>query len=221
MSKSLVGKKVLINLGGTYEPIDPIRGISNKSSGKMGLALAKEAYIRGADLTLVVANVDIKIPSIFNQIHLETTSEMIECIKKLIPDYDIFIATAAISDFEPIEMEETKISSSHSLFLEFKPVEKIIRQIKKINKDVYLVGFKAKYNISEKELIDDAISQIEIAGSNLVVANDLAHTGCGFGSETNEIILFKNNGQFRKVPLSSKNVLASLIFDEIEKDLEF
>ena len=128
MSKSLVGKKVLINLGGTYEPIDPIRGISNKSSGKMGLALAKEAYIRGADLTLVVANVDIKIPSIFNQIHLETTSEMIECIKKLIPDYDIFIATAAISDFEPIEMEETKISSSHSLFLEFKPVEKIIRQ---------------------------------------------------------------------------------------------
>jgi len=70
MSKSLVGKKVLINLGGTYEPIDPIRGISNKSSGKMGLALAKEAYIRGADLTLVVANVDIKIPSIFNQIHL-------------------------------------------------------------------------------------------------------------------------------------------------------
>ncbi|WP_461460962.1 phosphopantothenoylcysteine decarboxylase domain-containing protein [Methanobrevibacter sp.] len=219
MSKSLIGRKVLINLGGTYEPIDPIRGISNKSSGKMGLELAKEAYIRGADLTLVVANVDVKIPSIFNQIHLETSSQMNECIKKLIPEYDVFIATAAISDFEPIDMEDSKISSSINLMLEFKPVEKIIRNIKDLNKDVFLVGFKAQYNISENELMECARKQIEMAGTNLVVANDLSHKGCGFGSNTNEIILLKDNGQSIKVPLSSKKVLASIIFDEIVKEL--
>ena len=218
MSKSIAHKKVLINLGGTYEPIDPIRGISNKSSGKMGLELAKEAYIRGADLTLIVANVDIKIPSIFNQIHVETSSQMSNCIKKLIPQYDVFIATAAISEFEPIDMKESKISSSINLSLEFKPVEKIIKQIKDLNKDIYLVGFKAQYNISEGELIDCAKSQIESAGTNLVVANDLSHRGCGFGSNTNEIILVKDE-LCQKVPLSSKKVLASIIFDEIEKDL--
>ena len=83
------GKKVLISFGGTYEPIDSVRGITNKSSGKMGLALAKEAYIRGADLTLVVANVSVEIPSVFNVIHVETSKEMNDVILNLIPDFDI------------------------------------------------------------------------------------------------------------------------------------
>lgn len=218
MSNTINGKKVLINLGGTYEPIDPIRGISNKSSGKMGLELAKEAYIRGADLTLVVAKCDVKIPSIFNTINVETTSEMNATVKSLIHDYDIFIATAAISDFEPIEMKTHKINSSINLSLDFKPVEKIIGQIKNINPNVFLVGFKAQFNITEDDLIDCAKKQIKTAGSDLVVANDLSHEGCGFGSDKNEVVIVRDDGTYNKINLSSKSVLASIIFDEIEKN---
>ncbi|OWT32461.1 phosphopantothenoylcysteine synthase [Methanobrevibacter sp. 87.7] len=219
MSNSISNKKVLINLGGTYEPIDPIRGISNKSSGKMGLALAKEAYIRGADLTLIAAKCDVEIPSIFNTINVQTSSEMNDCIKSLIKDFDVFIATAAISDFEPIKMQSHKINSSLNLSLEFKPVEKIIRQIKNISPDVFLVGFKAQYDISENDLIDCANKQIEVAGSNLVVANDLSHEGCGFGSDENEVILVRDNGTYEKIELSSKTKLAEIIFDDIENSL--
>jgi len=219
MSNSISNKKVLINLGGTYEPIDPIRGISNKSSGKMGLALAKEAYIRGHDLTLIAAKCDVEIPSIFNTLHVQTSSEMNNCIKKLIPDFDIFIATAAISDFEPIKMQSHKINSSLNLSLEFKPVEKIIRQIKDINPNVFLVGFKAQYDISEEDLINCANKQIKTAGSNLVVANDLSHEGCGFGSDDNEVILVRDNGTYKKIALSSKDKLAKIIFDDIENSL--
>ena len=89
----------MISLGGTYEPIDSVRGITNKSSGKMGLELAKEAYIRGANLTLVVANVSVEIPSVFNVIKVETGAQMNKSVLDLIPDYDIFISTAAVSDF--------------------------------------------------------------------------------------------------------------------------
>ena len=87
-------------MGGTYEPIDSVRGITNKSSGKMGLELAKEAYIRGADLTLVVANVTVNIPSVFDVIHVETSKEMNDVVLKLVPNQDVFISAAAVSDFE-------------------------------------------------------------------------------------------------------------------------
>ena len=119
-------------MGGTYEPIDSVRGITNKSSGKMGLALAREAYIRGADLTLVVANVNVEIPSVFNVIHVETGKEMNDVILNLIPSFDIFISAAAVSDFEFSEKYDKKIDSSSSLFLNLRPTSKIIREIKKI-----------------------------------------------------------------------------------------
>ena len=100
MMNMVKGKKILISMGGTYEPIDSVRGITNKSSGKMGLELAKEAYIRGADLTLVVANVNVDIPSVFETIPVETSKEMNDVILSIIGDYDIFISAAAVSDFE-------------------------------------------------------------------------------------------------------------------------
>lgn len=126
------GKKILISLGGTYEPIDSVRGITNKSSGKMGLELAKEAYIRGADLTLVVANVSVEIPNVFDVIHVETSGEMNDVILDLISDFDIFISTAAVSDFEFKQIDDKKIDSNSSLFLNLKPTTKIIRQVKRL-----------------------------------------------------------------------------------------
>lgn len=211
------GKKILISLGGTYEPIDSVRGITNKSSGKMGLALAKEAYIRGADLTLVVANVSVEIPSVFNVIHVETGREMNEAILSLISDFDIFISTAAVSDFEFKQMDDKKIDSSSSLFLNLKPTTKIIREVKKINPDIFLVGFKAEFNISKDEIIQCARKQIEAAGTDIVIANDISKADCHFGSDNNEVLIVDD--EVLTVPLASKREVAKIIFDVISEKI--
>ncbi|MDO5860573.1 phosphopantothenoylcysteine decarboxylase [Methanobrevibacter sp.] len=205
-------------MGGTYEPIDSVRGITNKSSGKMGLELAKEAYIRGADLTLVVANVSVSIPSVFDVIRVETSGEMNEVILDLVPDFDIFISAAAVSDFEFKQKDDKKIDSSSSLFLNLKPTTKIIRQIKKINPNIFLVGFKAEFNISREEIIGCAKKQISDAGTDLVVANDISREGCHFGSDSNEVLIVDGDDVL-PVLLASKKQIAKTIFDEISKKL--
>ena len=202
-------------MGGTYEPIDSVRGITNKSSGKMGLALAREAYIRGADLTLVVANVNIEIPSVFNVIHVETGKEMNDVILNLIPSFDIFISAAAVSDFEFSEKYDKKIDSSSSLFLNLRPTTKIIREIKKINPDIFLVGFKAEFNISTDDIIRCAKKQILDAGTDLVIANDISKKDCNFGSDNNEVLIIDD--EVLSVPLASKREIAKIIFDVISK----
>ena len=213
----IIGKKILISLGGTYEPIDSVRGITNKSSGKMGLALAKEAYIRGADLTLVVANVSVEIPSVFNVIRVETSSEMNEVILRLVPDFDIFISAAAVSDFEFRKKSDKKIDSSSSLFLNLKPTTKIIRQIKEINPDIFLVGFKAEFNISKSEIIECARKQIANAGTDLVIANDISKENCHFGSDNNEVLIVDDG--VLTLPLASKREIAKSIFDVISQKI--
>ena len=205
-------------MGGTYEPIDSVRGITNKSSGKMGLELAKEAYIRGADLKLVVANVSVEIPSVFDDvIYVETSSEMNDVILSLVPDFDIFISTAAVSDFEFRQKSDKKLDSSSSLFLDLKPTTKIIRQIKKVNPNIFLVGFKAEFNISREEIILCARKQIENAGTDLVIANDISRDECHFGSDNNEVLIVDDN--VLSVPLASKKQIAKTICDEISKKI--
>ncbi|WP_413824804.1 MULTISPECIES: bifunctional phosphopantothenoylcysteine decarboxylase/phosphopantothenate--cysteine ligase CoaBC [unclassified Methanobrevibacter] len=214
-SNNIAGKKVLISLGGTYEAIDPIRGITNRSSGKMGLELAKQAYIRGADLSLLMAHVTVNIPKVFNVIYTESTELMNNTTMKLVPDFDIFIATAAVSDFAPIKEENFKISSDFDLTLDFKPLNKIIKHIKEVNPNIFLVGFKAEYNVSEEKMIECAHNQIDFAGTDLVVANDVGREGCEFGSDNNEVILVNDN--ILKFAFSSKKELSILIFNEINR----
>ena len=215
---NIAGKNILISLGGTFEEIDPIRGISNRSSGRMGLELAKEAFIRGANLTILAAHHEVTIPKAFNVINAESTVEMSKKVGELIPDFDIFISTAAISDFTPINKEDFKISSSYNLTLEFEPVSKIIQEIKEINEDIFLVGFKAEYDISEERMIECAKTLMQKAGTDLVVANDVSHKGCEFGSLTNEVILVSD--EIKKVALSSKSEISKAVFDEISRLLD-
>lgn len=205
-------------MGGTYEPIDSVRGITNKSSGKMGLALAKEAYIRGADVTLVVANVSIHIPYLFDVINVETSIEMNDTVLSLVRGYDIFISTAAVSDFEFVEKFDKKVDSSSSLFLNLKPTTKIIRQIKKINPNIFLVGFKAEFNISRDNLICCAKRQINKAGTDLVVANDISQDKCHFGSDNNEVLIVSDD--ILEIPLASKSDIAKSIFDVISQKID-
>lgn len=212
---NIKGKKVLITLGGTYEAIDPIRGITNKSSGKMGLELAKEAYSRGLDVKIIAGIVDVDIPKCLDVTYVESSEEMNKKTKELVNEYDIFIATAAVSDFAPINKKDSKISSSISLSLEFKKTEKIIKQIKQINPNIFLVGFKAEYNISNDQMIDLAKKQMKEVGTDLVVANDVSIENCGFGSDNNQVVLVDKD--ILELPICSKSEIAEIIFDKLEK----
>ena len=209
------GKKVLISLGGTFEPIDSVRGITNKSSGKMGLALAKQAYILGADVTLIVANVSVEISPLFNIISVETAEQMADAIFNVVRDFDIFISTAAVSDFKVVQYKNKKIDSESSLSINLKPTVKIIRKIKQINPDIFLVGFKAEFNISRDEIIYCARKQINDAGTDIVVANDVSNKDCNFGSDKNEVLIIDDDVLY--VPLANKDEIAKTIMNVISE----
>ena len=182
----------------------------------MGLELAKQAYIRGYDVTLVVANVNVNIPSLFNVVNVETSNEMNREVLKLIPSSDIFISAAAVSDFEFRKKSDKKIDSSSSLFLNLKPTTKIIRQIKQVNPDIFLVGFKAEFNISKEDIIKCAKKQIVDAGTDLVIANDISKEDCHFGSDNNEVYVVDGD-EVVVLPLASKKDIAEGIFDIISQ----
>ena len=211
----ILGKKVLISRGGTFEPIDSVRGITNKSSGKMGLALAKQAYILGADVTLIVANVSVEISPLFNVISVETAEQMADAIFNVVRDFDIFISTAAVSDFKVVQYKNKKIDSESSLSINLKPTVKIIRKIKQINPDIFLVGFKAEFNISRDEIIYCARKQINDAGTDIVVANDVSNKDCNFGSDKNEVLIIDDDVLY--VPLANKDEIAKTIMNVISE----
>lgn len=210
----LKGKKVLVSAGATYEPIDEIRGITNKSSGKMGVEIAKEAFIRGADVTMICGNMSVDVPKAFDVIDVESVAQMQDSVRKLVPDYDIFISAAAVSDFIPqTKIKADKISSSYDITLKLERTPKIIGDVKKINPKIFLVGFKAEYGLSRDELIESASKRVKEHDIDLMVANDVSISGAGFGSDENQVILIDD--EIIDVPLSLKREIAARIMDRI------
>jgi phosphopantothenoylcysteine decarboxylase/phosphopantothenate--cysteine ligase len=211
----LRGKKVLVSAGGTYEKIDYVRGITNLSSGKMGLEIAREAFIQGADVTMITGKVDIHIPNVFENVIVESTEDMEGELKKLLPNYDIFISAAAVSDFTVDRSlnKSFKISSEDDLTLHLKPAPKILNSVKNINPNILLVGFKAEYNVSEEELISLAQKKIKTSDADLIIANDIAVDGAGFGSDKNRVIIVDDDTF--TVPLTSKMEISQKIIAKI------
>ena len=208
--KSLEGKRVLVTAGATREYIDPIRYITNASSGRMGVAIAEEADFRGAEVTLI--RTKGSVPSfVENQVEVETVEEMLEAIENELKakKYDVVVLAAAVSDFRVKNRADAKIKSGKSLILELEPTPKIIDRVKELQPDVFLVGFKAE--TSEDKLIEEARKQIERAGSDLVVANTLR----AFGSEENEVFLVTRD-DVKRLPRMDKRELAERLWDEIE-----
>ncbi|WP_297074215.1 bifunctional phosphopantothenoylcysteine decarboxylase/phosphopantothenate--cysteine ligase CoaBC [Thermococcus sp.] len=209
--KTLEGKRVLVTAGATREYIDPIRYITNASSGKMGVAIAEEADFRGAEVTLIRTRGSV--PSfVENQIEVETVEEMLEAIENELKakKYDVVVLAAAVSDFRVKNRAETKIKSGKTLTLELEPTPKIIDRVKELQPDVFLVGFKAE--TGKEKLVEEARKQIARAGSDLVVANTLR----AFGSEENEVLLVSREG-VKRLPKMNKRELAERLWDEIER----
>ena len=210
----LKGKRIIVTAGGTIEEIDPVRVITNKSSGKMGIYIAEEAAKMGADVTLIRGNTDIEPVGKIKDIRVGSVNDMYGAIKNNVKKNDVMIHAAAVSDFSLKEKKDKKIKSGKELHLELIPTTKILENIKKISNKIKLVGFKAEYKVSEKELIDSAKNILKKANADFVVANDV---GKGvFGSEYNDVFIVSIIGKKIVHVKGSKREIACRILELIK-----
>ncbi|HZD36913.1 MAG TPA: bifunctional phosphopantothenoylcysteine decarboxylase/phosphopantothenate--cysteine ligase CoaBC [Nitrososphaeraceae archaeon] len=223
--KKLAGMTVLITAGSTAEYIDPVRAIMNMSSGKMGMSLAKKAYERGASVTVVYGhgsvdpNAYLKAPGIEIQ-RVSTAEEMYESVISKLSEkkFDMVILASATSDFSIAKKYRNKIESSVGrLDITLVPVHKIISKVKNVCKyDVFLVGFKAEYNVEPSLLMDKGYNKLLESGADLIVANDVGKKNTGFGSDNNEVYIIDPQKKAVHLPIQSKDKVASKILDLIE-----
>ena len=215
--KDLEGKKVLITAGPTREYIDEIRFVSNNSSGRMGIEIAKEAAARGADVLLVHGKCLVKIPNYLETINVVSTEDFIKTVKNelSLKDYDFFICSAAISDYSPKECIEGKISSDNmkELQINMRLTPKIIDEARRKNQKVFIVAFKAETNVTKSELIDRAFNRLERSNADMIVANDVGKEDIGFESRDNEVYIIDKEKRILHVKKHSKRYIASKIID--------
>src|SRR3989339_1786318 len=201
-NNSMKGQKVIVTAGGTTEKIDEVRFITNRSSGKMGSALAEECYLRGADVLLLRAKNSVSPRYLIKEKIFETAEELLQLIKVNINDTDVFFQTAAISDYKVEQPYEGKLSSKQSVVLKLKPQIKIVDHIKKLNPKTKLIAFKAEYSLSEKKLIEEASKKIKDSNADFVIANDIGRSDRGFESDNNEVYIISKNGRVKKIELT-------------------
>lgn len=210
---------IIITAGATFEPIDAMRGITNRSSGKMGVELAKEAYRQGANVTLICGQMQVNVPKQIKRIDVKTTAEIMNVIKNILLETDIYISAAAISDFElDQEYKDTKLSSNEDITIKFRKLPKILKQIKQIKPSIYVVGFKAEAGLSEDELISKAQKRMCEYNTDLMIANDLLVEGGGAGSDDNEVYIIDNEST-TKLELDSKENISKQIIEKIYKTI--
>ncbi|MSS86144.1 MAG: bifunctional phosphopantothenoylcysteine decarboxylase/phosphopantothenate--cysteine ligase CoaBC [Thaumarchaeota archaeon] len=191
LSSKLYGKKILITAGPTIEQIDPVRAITNQSSGKTGVSLAKELVSAGAKVTFVYGPGNEIPPKGAKIINVVTSNQMFNAVKKELKNkFDIVIMAAAVSDYIPKNPSKKKIKSSKTnISITLKKAPKIIDQIKKIQKNVLLVGFKAETNVTNIELIKSAKKKLKESSSDMIIANDIGTSRYIKNSQYNQIII--------------------------------
>lgn len=219
VSSSLAGKKIMITTGGTMEKIDEVRFIANKSSGKMGAAIADECFVRGANVLLLRSKTAVAPRYRMEEKAFETADELFELIKQHIADYDILFHVAAVSDFEVKSPYKGKLPSNKDVTLQLMPRKKILDSIKKLNPKIKLIAFKAEYGLSESDLIKKASNRLRQSHADAIVANDVGKIDRGFQADTNEIFIVLKNGSRKKIPLNSKCAIASGVVNFITEEL--
>lgn len=212
---SLKGKKIIITSGGTVEKIDEVRFITNRSSGKMGTAIAEECYLRGAEVLLLRSKTSIRPRYLIKEQIFNTAEELLQLIKVNIKNTDIFFQTAAVSDFKAERPIKGKLSSDNSINLKLVPQIKIVDQIKKLSPKTTLIAFKAEYDLEEKKLIEEGIKKLKESNADVVVVNDISRKDRGFESDNNEAYIISKNGAVKKVPLTSKREIAQAIVESV------
>ena len=214
---SLAGKKVVVTAGATREPIDPVRFISNHSSGKMGVAIARAAWRRGADVTLIAGHMDVPLPRELTTVKAQTVEEMSNCVAKALPSADVLVMAAAPADFRPAEKANVKIKKGRGgARIELEQTEDILRStIPKRKKKGLIVGFA----LETGDGVRNARDKLKSKDLDLVVLNDATEPGAGFGVDTNRVTLIDRAGKEEELQLMSKIDLAEVLLDRIEEKL--
>ena len=223
VDRDLIGKKVLVTAGPTRSYLDAFRHITNPSSGKMGIAIAENALARGAEVTIVYGPAPARPPHDAKVIHVETTEEMLEAVlgELKTKKYHIVILSAAAADYGAVDrkMEKTP-SGKEEWIIQLKPLPKIVEKVKEVDPEIYLVGFKAEYGVSDEELIDRAYKRLRNAQMDMIVANDVSREGVGFGTNTNEVFIIDDTRTVTHLGLMSKREIAKSIIDYIKAHLD-
>ncbi|MDY2734438.1 bifunctional phosphopantothenoylcysteine decarboxylase/phosphopantothenate--cysteine ligase CoaBC [Intestinibacter sp.] len=216
--QDLVGRKIIITAGPTIESLDPVRYLTNRSSGKMGYAIAKVAAARGAEVTLVSGKTSLKPSSnIKKVINITSAEDMYQAVISNLDENDVVIKSAAVADYKPKEYSDKKIKKKDGdLVIELDRNKDIAYEIGKIKKDKILVGFAAETN----DLIENAKGKIAKKNMDFIVANNLKESGAGFGTDTNVVSIIEKDGSMTKYPMMTKEEVASVILDKIKSLLD-
>ena len=215
----LSGKRVLVTAGSTVEYIDPIRVMTNLSSGKMGLAIAQEAQRMGATVTLVYGHGTQEAAN-DKIIRVSTSEEMYKAVLSELSfkKHDIAIMAAAVSDFTPEKKSDKKIDTkAGKIDLSLVATRKIIDEVKKKSKDTFLVAFKADYNVPDSVLIEKAYKKLQECDADIIVANDLGRKGSEAGSDKNEVFIVDKNKKVLHLPPESKAQVARKLLELVVK----
>jgi phosphopantothenoylcysteine decarboxylase/phosphopantothenate--cysteine ligase len=232
----LDGRHVVITAGGTREPIDPVRYIGNRSTGRMGIALAEAAIARGARVTLIVGHIEVPLPAEATVVHAESTGAMRAALMTALnhedgrAGFDALIMAAAVADFTPTQPAATKLVRGGALTLELMPTPDLLAHVGRLahgvdsNGDItrrpldprpVLVGFAA-----ETGSLDRAPEKLRRKRVDLLVANDVAEAGSGFGTETNRVTILDADGTIEELPLMPKREVADRILDRVARRLD-
>lgn len=210
--KDMLGKKVLVTAGATMESLDPVRFLTNHSSGKMGFAIAKEAMLRGAEVTVVKANTTAEIPNFVKIVEASSAKDMFDAVTALSDQQDIIVKAAAVADYTPESYVDSKIKKKDGdLSIPLKRTMDILKYLGENKKEgQFLCGF----SMETENMLENSKAKLSKKNADMIVANNLKDAGSGFKTDTNAVTLITRDGH-RSLELKSKAEVAKEIFDEI------
>lgn len=213
----LAGKKLLVTAGGTREALDPVRFLTNRSSGKMGYAVAAAAQQAGADVTLITAPTRLSAPSGVTVVPIESTQDLEQAVISRLPKADGVIMAAAVADFQPLHQAEQKIKKSadnDQLVLTLKKTPDILREVAQRKRvDQVVVGFAAE----TQDLLANAQKKLATKHLDLLVANDVSQAGIGFNGDNNQVTFLFKDGHRDQTPITSKRAIATALIEHMAK----
>jgi phosphopantothenoylcysteine decarboxylase/phosphopantothenate--cysteine ligase len=197
--------KFLVTAGPTREPIDPVRYLSNRSSGKMGYAIAEAALADGHELVLISGPVSLPTPAGARAISVVTSDQMHEAVQQHLPGCDALVMCAAVADYKPARASTHKINKGAAgLILELVPTRDILSSVSLHDRNFLVVGFAAETN----DLEENARKKLRDKNCDMVVGNDVSQAGTGMESDENEVSIFFRDGEITRIPRASKKIIA-------------
>jgi len=208
------GVRVLVTAGPTREAFDPVRFITNASSGKMGYAVARMAARRGAEVCLVSGPVELAPPPGVERVTVRSTEDMLDACRTRLADHDVWIMAAAPADYRPVHFSPRKLKKgelSGTLHGELEPTPDILATLRSAGERAVVVGFAAETH----DLVEHARDKLASKGLDLIVANDVTRTDAGFGADTNAVTLLGADGSMEELPVMSKDAVADALLDRV------